>query len=722
MRIKEITSSVAYLIAVGLVSILGQVIILRELNVAFYGIELIYVLSLGFWLFGTAIGAALGRRSGPPAEARVHLLFLLTSLVLLIDIAFIRGTRVIFGAVPGGYLPFELQVAALAAALLPISLLTGVLFQFSANRFMSEGGTLANAYAIESAGGVFGGLLSTFLLMLGIQNLTDAFFCSAISAGVVLMYSSYRPAEKYLSTIGLVALIVLICLSGSIGRWMTSWNHPDLVGTFDTPYGRISVTAQEEQVCVFENDALSYETETTAAEEFVQLSTLQSASLKKILVLGGGLEGIIFELLKLPVDTIDYIEMNRNMIEAVLNHLPAGFRDAIYDGRVRIINQDPRRFTGQSYDVILVAMPEPMSAQNNRFYTQEFFEHCSRELTREGIVAFMIPSAENLWTNQLVKRNGSIYRALRAVFANTVVLPGVANVFIASDSPLTADTSILCGRFRNRHLNTRLVSPEYINYVYTNDRFKTVENLLSSVSVDPNSDLKPACYGYTLSIWLSKFVGGIDLNSDTTSLTDSAIKSPFFWLTMIVALVIVFKKRFVATRLFLLTVTAGFTGMLLETVLILNYQNKSGALYQDIGFLLTTFMGGLAIGSWAGNRLFIRWDVGARKLIGGAILLGLIALSLIVYCGISSGLVGTLLSASLALLLDGFFVSGIFALASFKAATDLERISTWLYSADLVGGCLGSIAASLVLVPSFGILTTCVISAFACIVGFIFLR
>ena len=49
-----------WLLAVGLVTILGQVVLLRELNVAFYGSELIYILAMGMWLLWTAVGAALG--------------------------------------------------------------------------------------------------------------------------------------------------------------------------------------------------------------------------------------------------------------------------------------------------------------------------------------------------------------------------------------------------------------------------------------------------------------------------------------------------------------------------------------------------------------------------------------------------------------------------------------------------------------------------------------
>ncbi|HQT92094.1 MAG TPA: hypothetical protein PL001_08710, partial [Candidatus Kryptobacter bacterium] len=182
-------STVAYLITIGLVSILGQVVILRELNVAFYGIELIYILSLGFWLLGTAIGAAVGRRSGAPGEGNVQSLLILMAGVLPADIIFIRDIRRIFGSVPGGYLPFELQIVGLIAAIIPLSLLTGISFQAAARRYLSEGRSLARAYAVESAGGVFGGLLSTLLLVLGCRNLPAGLLCSALALCIVFLFS-----------------------------------------------------------------------------------------------------------------------------------------------------------------------------------------------------------------------------------------------------------------------------------------------------------------------------------------------------------------------------------------------------------------------------------------------------------------------------------------------------------------------------------------------------
>ncbi len=150
-----------YLLIIGCVSILGQVIILRELSVAFYGVELIYILAMGIWLFGTGIGALIGRKAHIPSERGIRFLFLFFSLVLPLDIAFIRAIRLLFQGVTGTYLPFFQQLAGITIAMLPIGILLGLIFQWAARLYVDEDQTLAMAYAIESVGGLAGGLLST---------------------------------------------------------------------------------------------------------------------------------------------------------------------------------------------------------------------------------------------------------------------------------------------------------------------------------------------------------------------------------------------------------------------------------------------------------------------------------------------------------------------------------------------------------------------------------
>jgi len=50
------------LFVIGLVSLLGQIVLLRELSVASYGVELIYLLGMACWLIGSSLGSGFGQK------------------------------------------------------------------------------------------------------------------------------------------------------------------------------------------------------------------------------------------------------------------------------------------------------------------------------------------------------------------------------------------------------------------------------------------------------------------------------------------------------------------------------------------------------------------------------------------------------------------------------------------------------------------------------------
>jgi spermidine synthase len=705
----KIRTTSIYLIAVGFFSILGQVVILRELNVAFYGIELIYILSFAFWLVGTAIGAAAGRRSYTPLDKSIHGLFLISAILLIVDTIFIRGIRNLFGGVQGGYLPFFKQIIGLIIALLPIGLLSGLLFQWSAKKFISENGTLAKAYAIESAGGVIGGLGSTLFLNFGINNFSVALICGVCFAFTVNYYSfsAKNRLMKYLSVIVSIGIIILFVFSDQINMLSTFWSYSNMIESVDTPYNRVTITSSEKQISIFEDGVLSYETQSTEAEELVQLSTLQTTEFNNILVLGGGFEGIISELLKLPVKKIDYVELNEDFIRILQKCLPAELRNSLNSKKVNIIYDDPRKFLKlqYSYDIILVGMPAPMSAQTNRFYTKEFFKQCANSLKEMGILAFKIQSSENIWTQQLTERNAGIYNAVKSSFGDVLVLPGVTTVFVASKSKLTTDTKLLIDRFNGRNLETRLVSPQYINYIFTNDRFSEVQKLISSRISNINSDLQPVCFSYTISIWLSKFFPDLAYSKNLLPTISKMRNSiPLYIIVILIFGMIIIIRRFVGVRRFTLVFIAGFIGMILEIILILLYQNKNGVLFRDIGLLLMVFMFGLFLGSLFVDRLFVimKNRIRSEVWLGRLLFIGFSLLIFIVYLSVNYDLMSSLSIISLALFVNGTFVSGIFAFASLYQVTNQQVVVKRLYTADLIGGCLGSLLASLILIPIYG--------------------
>jgi len=71
---------------------------------------------------------------------------------------------------------------------------------------------------------------------------------------------------------------------------------------------------------------------------------------------------------------------------------------------------------------------------------------------------------------------------------------------------------------------------------------------------------------------------------------------------------------------------------------------------------------------------------------------------MIVKMSVSAGLV----RISCLLAATGFLVAGIFAYASIHKIEDQKKVISSLYSADLIGGCLGSLLGSLILIPLAG--------------------
>lgn len=699
----------AILFIIGLISILGQVVLLRELNVASFGVELVYVLALGFWLAATALGALSCRSSRATRPDLLAVPLLLFAALLPLAVAFARGNRVLLGGVPGAYLPFGEQILTIGITLLPAGFLTGRVFRRSAGFFVSEGRTVAAAYAIESAGGVAGGLLSSLGLHWGVQNFALALTGSLLAAAApLLLAAGARKNRNRLAAITLCG-ILLPCfyLAPALDGAMTRWNHPSLLESRDTPYGRISIAQRESQVSVFVNNALAFETEGTEAEHFAHLAALQHRQPDRILILGGGIEGTVAEVLKHGPVAVDCVEIDPAMIGTVRAHLSTQGQAPLDKPGVKIITDDPRRFLRAEglYDLILIGMPEPSSGQANRFYTLEFFKLCRDRLKADGIVALRIQAAENRWTPQMTERALSIHGALLSVFGHVLFIPGDTDVVTASPAALSSDPQVLIERFRARGLQSRLISEFFIRYLLTNDRFSEVGETLRTRTAPVNTDTRPICYQLTALLWLSKFYPA--LTGLSFGEIEGLVKGKGTWIAAAAGLLLVLffiARTRPSWRGSLLVAVAGFAGMVLETVLILQYQTRHGVLYRDLGILITAFMlgltaGALAVAAAARGRsryrtLARKWGIGFAA---GLALLGTLAVFQ-ARIGLFTGLPETagLLAAA------GFLVAGVFAYASFRRVPDPEKVISPLYAADLLGGCLGSMVASLLLVPLAG--------------------
>ncbi len=689
----------AALFAVGLVSLLGQVVLLREALVAAYGAELAALVGLGLWLVGTALGAGAGARLRSPSMRGARRLVLALGFAIPLLALFLRLSRPLLGGVPGAFLPAVLQGGLAAAAFLPPGLLSGLVFQRCAALASREGGTFSKAYAVECAGSAAGGLLVTGLLGLGLSNLAAAFLAALLAAAAGLA-AFPGGADPRWAPAGLAAAsLTCLLLSPRLDFLATRVVHPDLAAVLDTPYGRLAVTRREGQTVLYWNDALSSETQGPSAEAFAHPAALAVAAPRRALVLGGVAEGVAAQILAHGFASVEAIEIHEGAAALARPYLAESVRLAMENPAFTLRFGDPRRAVsrGGPYDLLLVATGEPDSGQSNRFFTEEFFDECRRALTPDGVLALRLRSAENLWSPALLSRNGSVYRALSLVFRDVLVLPGTTALFLASSEPLPRDPEVLVARLERRGIRSALVTPPYLRYLLTNARLAETASLLDSSSAPANRDSRPICYSTTLLLWASRFFPrlGLEAPGAFAWTAGRAAGAAIFFLAAAGAGLALSHRR--PLRGTVVAFGAGFAGMVLQSAFLLDYQAGRGVLFGHLGVLLAAFMGGLAAGAWAAGSRPAGASSARRRV--------LLTLAGGLLCAGASGLFSLGGAPGLPLSSLLLFACGSLTGALYPSALSLagEARGAGLYAADVAGGFAGALLGGLLLLPFLGL-------------------
>jgi spermidine synthase len=687
------------LVAVGLVTIIGQVLLLREISVAFFGVELVYLLALGIWLLLGGLGVVLAPSHLRPTPPRLGAAFVAFALGLVASLAFLRVARLALGGVPGAFLPLSRGLLALVVALAPLGVLSGLLFQWTARLLIAARGSFAQAYALESVGALLGGVLATWGFARGLGAL-------GLALGVAVCCSLCALALggrgiRALVLVVLAAALVALPRARRLDLALTRLHHPDLVDSRDSPYARLTVIRRAEQRVLFVNDALADDSESLDAQAFVHPALVFSPRPRRVLVLGGT-PGVIAEVLRHAPDQCVRVEG-----DAVLLELEEGRAQGPAGANLTVITMDPRQFlaVGESrFDVILLALPDPGTGQGNRFYTKEIFALAARRLAVDGVLALKLSAAESLLSPLAARRIASVERALRSVFDDVLFLPGALAVGVASQTRLVRDPASLSARLTQRHVTVPLVGPAYLSYLLDAERVEALARRLRLTTVPASSDARPVCYQQAVLVTLARYFprlvyGDMERVQVVVLGALGVVTAGFIGLMARPARH--WRARVLAAGV------AGAVGIVLEGVLLLRYQAEWGALFQDVGLLLATFMAGLALGAGGAEVLSVPSRQGSPQPRAALALLGLAL----------SGVVAAVLSHFslsrpafvIALALVGAGVGLTLALLSRASEGGLAFAP--LYAADLVGGALGAWLGSLVLIPASGLLLTAILCA-----------
>ncbi len=726
------------LATIGFTSIIAQVVLIREFVAVFYGNELSLGLIFAAWLFWVALGSwALGRFSErlQLGAASYALALILVALLLPSEVALTRALRIILDITPGLMIGFGPMAWAIFIILAPLCLILGFQFTLGSRLLAQRGGTVGHAYVFEGIGAAVGGALFSFLLVRFLNPFQIALGLGTVNLAVGI-WAFGRRAEGDKSRLipvwpkgvlllcALLLAVMALPLGSHLNQATLDWQWGQVLFSRDSIYGRLTITGRDGQRVFFENGLLMFETQGTFPEEVAHFPLLEHPDPKRVLLIGGGASGTLREILKHPVEEVQYVELDPLVIQAAQTYLPPEDRAAFEDPRTTIAYMDGRLHVKESdkhFDVVIVDLPEPSTGQLNRFYTQEFFREVENILKEGGILSLGLPSAENYLSPELRHRNGGVYHTLLSVFPSVMILPGDHNFFLASEEALSSDHLLLADRLAEREVETRWVNASYLEYIFTTDRFAlTLSSLMDISPIRLNQDLQPICYYYDMVLWLTRFY------SNLRGLFYAASLLNLWWLTVPLLIIAVIVWRFRSSAVPTVIGLTGFAEMTVTVVVLLAFQALRGYMYHEVALITAAFMVGTASGGATMNKLLSRGleqrNLGHRGVFAslqGGILVYTLSLPLLLTT-VNALPFADLLFPLLALL-AGFLGGMEFPLAVYLTKGSVGRVAGLIYGTDLSGACFGALLASALLIPILGIPQTCYAVAMSALIGLILL-
>lgn len=594
----------------GFTSLVGQILLLRELITVFYGNETAYAIILASWLFWVSVGSytlsLLSPRIKDPRRWIAVFLWAV-SLILPSVIVAVRLLKQALSIQTGeiaGLISMSLSSFILSA---PLTFFLGGLFTLVCRLPQEQPSPpygVGTVYIWESIGAAAGGILFSFVFVHLLPAVHLAVLVGVVN--ILALVSLYRPRETVFKSGVVLCVLTAVAFSAGFVSYIdratrrAQWRGLELLAATDSIYGNIAMTKLGDAYSLYESGLLSYTTrDDLSSETNIHFPLLAHPAPGNILLIGNGAGGSLREALKYPRVRVDYIELDPAVIEISQEYLPSQYTQPLKDKRVRVIHTDGRLFvkrTKEKYDVVIVNLPDPYTALLNRYYSLEFFKEAGAILNPGGILAFSITSSENYLSGEAKDLLRSLHTTLRKVFADVKAIPGEAVIFLAcgKEHVLTYDHRVFLERLKERAVETKYVREYYLPYQLSADRVLYIENVLR-VKGELNTDARPVAYLYDIVLWSTQF------STALKGLVDKIRWIQWYHL-LVVPLVILglgwaVKKSSSTAIISLSILTTGFSEIIFQVIVILAFQTLYGYAYYKIGLIMAAFMAGLVVGS-----------------------------------------------------------------------------------------------------------------------------
>ncbi|MFC2092179.1 spermidine synthase [Elusimicrobiota bacterium] len=498
---------------IGFAALSSQITILRELLIILYGNEITIGIIIGIWLLCGSIGGFLASRTLLKIKNDRKTIFALlqgaAGLYLPASILLIRIIPRLLDSFPGQIIP-QTQIFAISLIVIfPLNTLLGALFAYGCEIQKRNTVTLniGYTYISESAGAFAGGIFTTFLLLAHCDSLQIHLILS-IAMFVCAGLLNFKKSFAILMFIFSVLCILLFPAAPAINKELINKTYPGFEAVFlgNTHYQNLLVLRRHNTYSLYTNGIYAFTVPDTQNSELTaHIPLTQHPDPKNILVIGAGLSGILDEILKYPVETVTYLEIDDIFINKMAKIFPLP-----QDKRLNIATADPKRWFEQNnkkFDLILQNLPPPHTLLLNRYYTREFFTEVKKNLNTGGILAFSLPSQPNYLSVEQRMLFISMKKTLESIFKYVLITPGNTSFFISSDdkSPLTRDYKTILSRMHYKKITTEYFTQYYLFSEFSDLRFQQMDMQLKDTSDIPiNSDLKPVAFYLNTVLWMTR--------------------------------------------------------------------------------------------------------------------------------------------------------------------------------------------------------------------------
>lgn len=679
-------------IPLGIIASIFQLIILREFSFSIAKNELAFLVAAGIWIAFCSLGSI----AKIPVKFTKLPLSILASLAFSLSICLIHLAKSLLGLkyyeVTSLGIVFSLSIILIG----PTAFIIGFAFRNFVQAYLknnqAQKNTLALFFAFEAIGFCLGAIAFTFWFI----DYTNPLIFSLLP--LILLPGIKNHYQKILPALGIIIITVISALSFN-PVLKKEFADAKIIANLGSNYGPIIAAYKSGATTLFsQGSVLATSEDKLANEEFIHMSLSATGPSvnKNILFIGAAVSGQAQEITKYKLSSLDCLQINPLISKLAQAQLPGELKNV-----VNFITAEARIYlknTNKQYDAILMSMPAPINLALNRYFTQEFFKLISQCLKPKGIFSFTIPSKREILSPQFIRFDSSIINAVDKVFANKLIIPSDNMIIIASDKQKINDYDLL-DNFTKTNPKTEFFTIYHFKDYLSPSMRNYTQNMLDK-NIEPNTDLAPTGFLNYLALEQIKFYP--DLKIDFKKIQPVLMLSCLFLAVLIIILSCLSKK----VSCLLNIGSIGFISISFSSIIFVLFQLYCGALFWKLGLLIALFMAGLSSGIFFINALktyrtnllcwlYLCWMMMIfilfcyLKIIENCDYVEFAFYSFALICGGLTGSSYPLLAQNL-----------------IKNKFDDKNIATLIYSTDLIGAFLGTLASGILLIPFLGILNS----------------